>query len=219
MRPWQEIDVNRIPHLVSGPALRSEASAQQPYEQWAARPVAATSKHGHLEETMQSRGLSRRTMSTSPMTESEDRIKTPMTAPLFGSEPVTIPEGPRSAPELPSFEHKPRSKPIARLPNDHTGKHSTLCPTPACSKAESSDVSYNFGSKSSDYAPLNSLGSMPTCNITDQSHSHACRCYRHRLPRPSRFARLKSMLRDLFHDEPVSDADIEYIETSHWTEQ
>ena len=220
MPTWERPNKVQPPYADFISAVCPEAEPQEPCGQWATT-IAATSKKGHLNATMQNRGLARRTMSASSLNQAENLVKTPMTAPLFNSEPVSIPSGPRTAPELPRFVYEPAQVPIVHARSHESTGPGTIPPTPSYSEVRSWDTSLSFSSQASSHIPLKS--SMPMSNLkTDDQVSteavHACCSCKHP-QHPTRFTRWRSALKSLFHNKAVDESDLEYIETSHWTEQ
>lgn len=208
MPPWEKETIAQIPYVDPLSALLTaverEALPSLPAPTWDTPP----SSKPHLDASTPNYDLSQRKTSFS-LRQTEDRIKTPLTAPIFASsKSVSIPAAPRTSPELPSFVLRSKQTPDTATMSSQRANLQKLPPTPSDSEAGSWGISSTFSSPKLPTSPPSPPATVP----------NAC-CHCGHRKRPSRLARWKSALKDIFKHDYVDDSELEHIETSHWTDE
>lgn len=168
-----------------------------------------------LANTSKGQSVSDRAMSNASAEQAGNCVQTPLTAPLFNIEPLSIPSGSRTAPQLPSYGCRPQQTTTAPHLDTQPASDSKI------RSSASEFSSSSFSSPTAKSAPLTPHTPMSSRSDNGKATTKNKRqCYTGRNGRrPSRLARLKAALKELFHEERIDDSDLEHIEAQHWTEQ
>ena len=237
--PWEMQNMAQVPYMGSTSASLSPVERAALPALWAARSNTATHLRADSAATTSSRGLSR-TTSAASTAQTEDRVRTPMTAPLFAAnKPVYIPAGPRTEPTLPSFVKPRNPQPTGHTASVYPPAAFGRAPlTPPASDTASWSTPSTVGSSKPTYSPQHTLYTLPQTTYTPPQPNGAaikrnkdadasthpqsgcgCCCNCQHRKRPSRITRWKLAVKDFFHHEAEDESDFEHIETSHWTDQ